>query len=147
VALVQESKETTPSLGLRLLADLRAIFGAAEQMPTADVLRKLCDLDESPWGDIRGKPLDARGLSARLNQYGIKPKSVRIGAVTIKGYERAQLWDAWQRYLGPPPQESVTSVTSVTSSPNPGPDVSDVTDVTHLMGGEQCASPAHWETF
>jgi hypothetical protein len=50
---------------------------------------------------MRGKPLDERGLANRLRQYGIKSKNVRIGDKISKGYERADLFDAWQRYLPP----------------------------------------------
>ena len=41
---------------------------------------RLHELDESPWGDLRGKPLDARGLARRLGKYGVKPKVIRVGA-------------------------------------------------------------------
>jgi len=55
------------SLGVRLLADLRDLFTkrAADKLSTTTILEYLTSLDESPWGDLRGKPLDARGLSRR----------------------------------------------------------------------------------
>jgi hypothetical protein len=114
VALVADSKGSTPSLGVRLLADLRDVFGAAEAMPTAEILSGLTALDEAPWGDLRGKPLDARGLASRLRQYGIASTTVRIGDKTPKGYTREAMWDAWSRYLPPPPHASATSATSAT---------------------------------
>ncbi len=46
VALVAQSKNSTPSLGVRLLADLRTIFGDQNKMTTADVIEALCALDE-----------------------------------------------------------------------------------------------------
>ena len=79
VALVALSKDSTPSLGIRLLADLRQVFGEADVMATETILTDLHALDESPWADIRGKPLDSRGLANRLREYEIKPKVVRIG--------------------------------------------------------------------
>src|SRR5690606_36504744 len=46
VALVAESKEGGGvSLGVRLLHDLRMIFGSAEQMTTSDILTRLHVLD------------------------------------------------------------------------------------------------------
>lgn len=125
VALVAESKASTPSLGIHLLSDLRKVFGDAEALSTEQILTKLIALDESPWGDLRGKPLDARGLSNRLRPYGVSPTSVRIGDSTPKGYYRQSFWDSWNRYLGPPPLESATTATSATEAP----DVSDVADV------------------
>jgi hypothetical protein len=89
----------TPSLGVRLLADLRAVFGDRDHMLTAEILAALNGLDDAPWGDIRGKPLDARGLSRRLAKYGVERHTVRIGIVTGKGYSRADLADPWGRYL------------------------------------------------
>ncbi len=135
VALVTESRDSTPSLNIRLLSDLRGIFGDANTMFTEDILVKLCALDEAPWGDLYGgKSLNARGLSQRLHEYGVKPQSVRTGAdadKTRKGYRREDLWDVWQRYLLPPEQISGTSGTSGTldtAPPSVVPDVPDVSD-------------------
>ncbi len=126
-ALVAQSKNSTPSLGVRLLADMRPIFGAYEKMPTDAILKALHAMDEAPWADIRGKPLDARGLANRLKPYGITSKQVRIGAATMKGYERADLADAWQRYLSLSPQGGETAETPETSG-LAVPDVSHVSD-------------------
>jgi hypothetical protein len=79
--------------------------------PYGDALHSL---DESPWGDIEGKPLNDRGLAVRLRPYGVKPKVVRIGDTTHRGYTREDFHDAWLRYLGPPPIGNVTPVTSET---------------------------------
>lgn len=116
VALVADSKRGTPSLGIKLLADLRTIFGTEDHLATEDILTQLHRIEESPWGDLRGKPLDARGLAQRLRPYDIKPTTVRILASTPKGYRREDLHDAWARYLGAPPHESATSATSETDT-------------------------------
>ncbi len=112
VSLVSDSKESTPSLGVRLLADLRTIFGDAQAMFTTDILTQLNALEDSPWGDLRGKPLEPRSLSAQLKEYGARPKQVRVGGQTGKGYAREDLQDAWVRYLPPLPSKSETSETS-----------------------------------
>jgi hypothetical protein len=117
VTLVTLSKESTPSLGVKLLQDVRTIMGDAEQLPTREVLDKLHSLEESPWGDLRGKPLDDRGLARRLSPYGIKPTTIRVLASTSKGYRRTDFHDAWSRYLSPlgfSPEANVTSVTRET---------------------------------
>jgi len=67
------------SLGIRLLGDLREVFQGADQLHTATLLERLHKLDEAPWSDLRGKPLDARGLAYRLGAYGVGSKDVRIG--------------------------------------------------------------------
>lgn len=130
VTLVSDAKESTPSLGIRLLADLRDVFDkeGAPTMSTEDVISGLLKRDEAPWGElVGGKPLNARGLARRLGEYGIKSKTVRIGPTTAKGYSRDDLWDAWSRYLPLPPQESDTSVTSDIYVPQTTPDTVDRT--------------------
>jgi Protein of unknown function (DUF3631) len=58
VALVADSKRSTPSLGIRLLADIRTVFTDRDLMGTAQLLEALNDLDEAPWSEIQGgKPL------------------------------------------------------------------------------------------
>lgn len=133
VTLVTAAKEGTPSLGVRLLQDLRQVFDEqdATALSTEIILRELCLLDEAPWGDLRGKPLDPRGLSARLRPYGINRSTFRYGINTTKGYQRTDLHDAWMRYLPSSPNASVTSVTTETD----GDLVTAVTDVTAPMGG------------
>jgi 5-methylcytosine-specific restriction endonuclease McrA len=99
VALVALAKESTPSLGVKLLKDIRAVFGDQDQLPTRDILHGLHAIDDSPWGDLKGKPLDDRGLANRLRPYDIKPTTIRDGASTPKGYRRTDFVDAWSRYL------------------------------------------------
>lgn len=101
VTLVTAAIAGTPSMGVRLLGDLRTIFGDSEHMLTVSILEQLNAIEDAPWGDIRGKALDARGLSRRLAKYGIERHTVRIGSVTGKGYSRSDLADSWKRYLEP----------------------------------------------
>ncbi len=114
VTMVKRSQDRAPSLGVLLLGDLRATFAeaGADRMATEDILARLVELDESPWGDLRGKPLDARGLSRRLAKYGVAPKDLRIGARVLKGYEAGDLADAWTRYL-PARDEGCSAVADV----------------------------------
>jgi hypothetical protein len=134
VALVALSREAEPSLGILLLTHLRVVFGEAEKLSTEIILRGLHGIEEAPWRDMKGKPLDDRGLARRLRQYGIKSRTVRIGEATPKGYERADFFDAWSRYIPPPsPATSATSATSATTQCFQGEtccgSVADVADV------------------
>jgi hypothetical protein len=148
VALVAQSKVSTPSLGIRLLADLRTVFGDREAMTTDAVLSGLQGMPEAPWAElVGGRPLNPRGLAKRLLGYGIAPKSLRVGEKVLRGYARADLADAWERYLppagdadgedhgddaraadgepdsplSPSPHESATAATSATPNPEVGP--------------------------
>ncbi len=144
VALVADSQQKAPSLNVQLLADLRQVFSSttADHVSTDDLLTALQALDESPWADLRGKPLDPRGLARRLSQYGVKSGNVRVGERVVKGYSREDLHDSWLRYLPPSPyppgvsartvgegeetaslwsQDSATSATCATAMPEGTP--------------------------
>lgn len=108
VALVMAARETTPSLGVRLLADLRQVFGDETALKTDTIIQRLVALDEAPWGDLRGKPLDSRRLSGYLRKYGVESMTVRLGTDVVRGYRREDLFDVWSRYLGPPASASTT---------------------------------------
>ena len=114
VALVAQSREGTPSLGIHLLSDLKEIFEDRDAMSTATILAALNAKEEAPWGDLKGKPLDSRRLAYFLRKYGVRSKDVRLGETVVKGYTRADLWDQWSRYLAVPPPGSATSATSAT---------------------------------
>jgi len=121
VALVADSKQSTPSLGVRLLVDLQFVFDGHDVLSTDAILSALNGLDEAPWGEIaNGKPLNARGLAQRLKQYGVSSKTVRIGNTTPKGYAAADLADAWARYVPPLGQETATSATDGAAPPGEG---------------------------
>lgn len=134
VALVTDSKEREPSLGIRLLADLRLIFGQSDKMLTKEIIAGLIGLDESPWGDLKGKSLDERSLAHRLRPYGIKSVRIRVGESVARGYTRPDLVDAWARYLPPSSENNATSATPATNTANNGNDVALVADVAHSSG-------------
>lgn len=116
VAIVALSREAPPSLGVRLLADLKTIFNSNDALRTDDVLRALHELDESPWAYLNGAPLDSRRLSNLLRQYGVKSKNVRIAGGIFKGYSAEDLHDPWSRYLGGPAVPPAAPATSATSA-------------------------------
>ena len=102
VALVKAAQSTdSGSLGVRLLTDLRDVFGPSQTLSTETILTELHALTEAPWSDLRGKPLDSRGLARRLAAYEVRSTKVKIEGRPVQGYRREHLWDAWQRYLPP----------------------------------------------
>lgn len=92
----------TPTIGVELLADAKAVFDAkrANKIFSADLLDALVADEEAPWATWRhGKPMTLRQLSAKLADFGIKPKDIRIGPINKKGYDRTEFADAFKRYL------------------------------------------------
>ena len=115
--------------GVMLLADLRDIFDAqaAERLESAFIAEDLAKLESRPWPEWHGKPLTVRGLARLLAPFGVRPKTIRRGENTAKGYDRADLQDAWTRYLSPNPRS--TSVTP--SQPLSQKDESTIFDPSH----------------
>ena len=117
VALVALAKATPLSLGLRLLRDLKDIFGGNENLSTDVILKKLCAITDAPWGNLKGKPIDSRLLGKLLSQYDVQSKDIRINDKVLKGYTRDDLHDPWNRYLKVGVvTASGTSATSATSA-------------------------------
>jgi Protein of unknown function (DUF3631) len=151
VRLNKERGEADPSLGVKLLADIRTAFDAdlADQLATDDLLKRLHAMEESPWGTMpgrgieAGKPLSARGLGARLRPFDVRPCQYRDDSgARHRGYLRADLADAWSRYL-PSPEPSVTpepAVTAQATATDPGTDAERDSDASEP---ETAPEPAH----
>jgi hypothetical protein len=118
VALVADLRDGTPSLGIRLLQDIRDLFDDADDvaLSTDALLTNLRGIEEGPWADLRGRELDSRGLANRLRKYEIRSRTIRVGDATPKGYRREDFEDAWSRYLS---AKSATSATSATQTECP----------------------------
>lgn len=112
VILVKASQANDKgSLGVRLLTDLRDhVLIGIDRLPTIAVLDRLNALDDAPWADLNGKPLDNRRLSKMLGEYvtadgdPIASRNIRTSGGILKGYYGVDLHDAWQRYCPPPPE-------------------------------------------
>ncbi|MFG3363058.1 DUF3631 domain-containing protein [Streptomyces griseofuscus] len=127
VALVTASKANDKgSLGVRLLTDLRDhVLIGVDKLPTIAILDRLNALDDAPWADLDGKPLDNRRLARMLGEYmtadisPIKSRNIRTAGGVLKGFHAEDLADAWARYCPPPPQDSATSATPLQPSSEP----------------------------
>ena len=101
VFLTYRTVDEAVTSGVELLGHIREAFGDEDKIWTKALIQRLCDRDESPWKDIRGKELNDRGLATRLKPYGIKSRDVRIGNEHHKGFVATDFYDAWNRYLAP----------------------------------------------
>ena len=92
------------SAGTMLLADIRDTFSARETdvMESKAMLTALLAREDRPWGEWRrGQPLTAIGVAKLLKNFSIKPRKIRIGTETIRGYRLEWFRDAFSRYLPP----------------------------------------------
>jgi hypothetical protein len=121
IHFVANAAHSGHSVGTRLLADLRALFHTTgtDRMETADILTQLLDSEEAAWGDLDGRPLDARRLAREMARYNIRPKDLKLpGGSVRKGYRTDGpdgLTDVWLRYLPP----AATSATTATAQVRP----------------------------
>ena len=98
--VLHASREQDDSRGLRLLSDVRLVFDArdVERISTADLTTALQADEENPWASERS-PLTPHRVARLLHPFEIASKQLRIGATSLKGYEREAFVDAWERYL------------------------------------------------
>jgi len=103
------------SEGERLLNDLYDVWGDDEALFTQVILDRLCAIEEAPWATwSKGEKLSPRSLAELLKPWRVKSKNIRLPGGQAKGYDRADLADAWNRYVLPARAQP--------SSPSPRPD-------------------------
>ena len=63
-------------------------------------MEKLIEIETRPWSEwSKGRPISKNQLAGQLEPFKIKPKSIRIGTTTLKGYLKEWFKDAFERYL------------------------------------------------
>ncbi|MDP9320286.1 MAG: DUF3631 domain-containing protein [Chloroflexota bacterium] len=85
---------TDDSLGVRLLEDIRRIFGrrGTDRITTADLVADLVSDEESPWVEFRkGKPITAAGLARLLKPFGISSRTICVVGTTIRGFVNGRM--------------------------------------------------------
>jgi hypothetical protein len=109
IALSGVDAQDDESAGVRLLADVQAIFAAKgdDRISSATLAAELHELEESPWSEWYGKPITQHGIAKLLKHFEIRPRSVRLDdETTPKGYRLEQFEDAFARYL---PEKTATT--------------------------------------
>jgi putative DNA primase/helicase len=142
--ILSGGKNDDGAVGTLLLADLKRLFDGQriDRLVSVKIIEELVTMEERPWSEWRGgKPLSTRGLANLLKPFDVRPRPLRITGTVVKGYSRADLEDAWTRYLSPdaPKREisatpSDLSVTRLQTAPGLGLSQIDIghktTDVT-----------------
>lgn len=117
LALTEEGKQGSQTLGSRLLTDLREVFreayaeheaaGVDEGRPfavqTFELLTRLCADEASPWKEILpgDRRITATWLARQLKGYGVRPLDIKWEGSNRKGYYMADFEEAWARYTEP----------------------------------------------
>jgi hypothetical protein len=109
IELCRAAEDRRVSPGVRLLADLRTIFGDEVALHTDVIIDRLINgeqhglASDAPWAEWHGRPIGPRQLANLVKPYGIASQKVTIHGRSLQGYRREHLWDAWSRYLPPVP--------------------------------------------
>ncbi len=101
-AIFTQPDVSAPTVGLRLLADIRKVLKCkARNVASVDLLQMLVDLEDAPWSSYRDRGLRPKDLAENLARYGVKPRTVRLSGElnTAKGYAKKDLEMAWSRYI------------------------------------------------
>ena len=91
-----------PELQTMLLRDIQQFFlkSGSSRATSKELCEALISDEEGPWKTCsNGKPVTPNLVGKLLRPYGVKPKTIRVGDKTLRGYEHAQLEDAFERYL------------------------------------------------
>ncbi|WP_267222566.1 DUF3631 domain-containing protein [Dyella silvae] len=97
-------EEDAPTIGVELLQDIKAVFAHenVSKVQSARLMELLNADPEAPWCLWnRGKPMTVRQLARKLSEFGVRPKGIRIGDKTPKGYELDQFEEVFAYYLAP----------------------------------------------
>ena len=115
VAALQISGEENiedDSFATQLLEDFRDYFkkNSVKSVFTASLLNYLHQIEERPWSDFKkGKQITPRQVARLLKDFKIKPKQIRIGAESNKGYLLSDFKEIFIRYLGEPDVSNETA--------------------------------------
>ena len=106
------------SSDIELFAHIQEAFKQAQKIHLTELVRRLRDREDSPWNDLKGKPLTTSMLRERLKPYGIKATQKKISGVNLNGSSRTDFHDSWKRLLVPPISTASTASTTSTTSTN-----------------------------
>jgi Protein of unknown function (DUF3631) len=143
-ARIRRAVMATEDVGVQIAEEelsvmaLRHLYGAItetgeDRITTDAALAYMIRQDDGPWAEWWGEKVDAGkaiGPARRLRRYlerfdNVKPKQIRFGDVSLKGYELTPVLEAVNRYL---PHLSETSDTTETVLASGVSDVSSVSD-------------------
>jgi hypothetical protein len=108
LALSGDSDEADPSAAVQLLADIRQLFDQCgdHQIPSDVIVSALNEMEDRPWPEwSKGRPLSKTAMASLLRPFGVRPRTIRYGSETPKGYRLTDFTDAFSRYLPSQPQQ------------------------------------------
>jgi hypothetical protein len=101
---------------------LQFISATDDRIFSRSMVAALNDSPDRPWSAMRnGKEISELWLSQQLRPYGIRPRTIRDGEMTAKGYTKEDFTEVFQRYI---PRSEVEAYFAALREPEPHPDPS-----------------------
>ena len=100
IKLAEDSQDATETVGVQLLGDMKSVWREDERaLPSHVLVERLTELEEAPWADWWGKPIDPRFLATKLRPYGVKSTKVKYDGKPLQGYRWEHLAPVWDKYV------------------------------------------------
>jgi putative DNA primase/helicase len=94
-------RRSEQTANIMLLEDMQRIFtdDSIDRIPSQELAAKLAKMEHRPWVEWRNeKPITPRQIAKLLEQFKVKPDTIRTVSGTAKGYLLQDLTDAFARY-------------------------------------------------
>ena len=119
VRLTASAQENSPTSALLLDIMLQFIHFDADRLYSRDLAACLNHMPDRPWATMRnGREISEIWLSQQLRPYGIRPRSIRVGGTTAKGYTKEDFTDVFRRYI---PRSEVAAYFAAAREAEPPP--------------------------
>jgi len=100
VGLTMSAQENSPMGSLLFGIALQFVNTGAQRLSSREIVTGLNDLPNRPWATLRqGREISELWLSEQLRPYGIRPRTIRIGQTTARGYHEEEFRDVFRRYI------------------------------------------------
>jgi hypothetical protein len=120
VGLTATAQESSPMAALLLDIAVQFIHTGADRIYSRSMVASLNDSPDRPWSAMRnGKEISELWLSQQLRPYGIRPRTIRNGEITAKGYTKEDFTEVFRRYI---PRSDVEAYMAASREPEPQPD-------------------------
>lgn len=118
--LTARAQESSPIASLLLDIMLMFIREGSKRMFTRTMVEVLNMATDRPWAEMRkGKKITDVWLGRQLRPYGVRPRSVRIGEMTAKGYAEEDFDEVFRRYI--PRSEALAFIREMTAEAGQAP--------------------------
>ena len=103
MALSNTDEGEDQSIGVKLLADIRAVFAGRsdDRITSLGLATELHVMEDRPWPEYgrARKPISVNQIARLLKPFAIVPRKIWIGGESVRGYPIASFNDAFARYL------------------------------------------------